>query len=147
MNEDNLNPLSKKEYDSVGEAVFSTINNCPELPIDISLDYQKLDGIGHIGLLTVPGGKILRKYVTGGFEAQLPFQLLYKCAPTANGQYLDAEKLVDSIADYLSEQKPLLSGGRETEEITMDSITYRSKAEQDGSIVFMRNGAIKYEKE
>ena len=111
------------------------------------MDYQSLDGIKHISFITMPGGKYTKEYVTGGFEAQLPFQICYKLAATGNSQMLAAEKVVDGIADYLEENPDIsLSGGREITEIVMNSVTYRSRAEDDGSMVFVRNGTVKYEK-
>ena len=111
------------------------------------MDYQSLDGINHISFITMPGGKYTKEYVTGGFEAQLPFQICYKLAATGNSQMLAAEKGVDGIADYLEENPDIsLSGGREITEIVMNSVTYRSRAEDDGSMVFVRNGTVKYEK-
>lgn len=146
MTDENLTPLSGREYKEVGLAVFETLSNYPEIPDTIHLDYQSLDALEHIGLMTVPGGKYLKMFVTGGFLAQLPFQIVYKTSPTANGQYLEAEKLMDDIAEYMEKQRPILSDGRYTEQIVFDSVTYRSKAEDDGSIVFVRQGTIIYEK-
>lgn len=140
-------PLSAKEYDAISQGLFEKISEYGELPKGAKLDYQSLDEINHIGFLTMPGGKYTKEYVTGGFEAQLPFQILYKAAPTGNSQYYNAEKLVNGIADYLEENPGMeLSDGREIVKISMDSTTYRSNAGEDGSVVFVRNGVIKYEK-
>lgn len=139
--------LSSKEYKAIGQALFEKIAQSGEIPSGAQLDYQSLDGNNHIGLLTIPGGKYTKEYVTGGFEAQLPFQICYKLAATGNSQMLKAEETVNDIADYLEENPDIsLSGGREVFEIAMNSVTYRSKAEDDGSMVFVRNGTVKYEK-
>lgn len=147
MPNEEVNPLSKKEYDAIGWALFETIAAYPNLPADVKLDYQSLDGTDHIGFFTSPGGKFLWEDVTGGFGAQLPFNVVYKFNATANGQLLKAEDVLNGIADYLQERPyPALTGGRTVEKIMMDSITYRTKAEDDGSVTFARSGVLKYEK-
>lgn len=139
--------LSSKEYDAIGQAMFEKISEYESLPSGVKLDYQSLDGTNHIGFLTMPGGKYTAQYVTGGFEAQLPFQICYKLMATGNQQYLNAETAMNDLADYLEENPGMsLSGGRSVTEIQMDSITYRSQADDDGSVVFVRNGIVKYEK-
>ena len=140
-------PLSSKEYDAIGQGLFEKISAFKNLPAGVKMDYQSLDGINHNSFITMPVGKYTKEYVTGGFEAQLPFQICYKLAATGNSQMLAAEKVVDGIADYLEENPDIsLSGGREITEIVMNSVTYRSRAEDDGSMVFVRNGTVKYEK-
>lgn len=140
-------PLSSKEYTAIGQAMFEKIGTYPGLPEGTKLDYQSLDGLNHIGFVTMPGGKYTKEYVAGGFEAQLPFQICYRLAATGNAQMLEAEKTVDGIADYLEGNPDMnLSDGREVIEITMNSVTYRSAADADGSMVFVRNGTVKYEK-
>lgn len=139
--------LSSKEYDALGRGLFEKISQYTALPAEVKLDYQSIDGINHIGFLTVPGGKYTKEFVTGGFEAQLPFQILYQTGATGNAQLLKAEELVNGIADYLEENPDMnLSDGREVVKISMDSVTYRSKTEEDGSKIFVRNGTVKYEK-
>lgn len=141
------NPLSSKEYDAISQGLFEKISQYSGLPSGLKFDYQSVDGINHIGFLTSPGGKYTKEFVTGGFEAQLPFQLLYKTGATGNAQLLKAEEVVNGIADYLEENSEMnLTEGREVIKILMDSITYRSKADEDGSMVFVRNGTVKYEK-
>ena len=144
---DEAKALSSKEYDAIGQAMFEKISEYEKLPDKAKLDYQSLDGTNHIGFLTMPGGKYTAQYVTGGFEAQLPFQIRYKLVATGNQQNLDAENVVKGLADYLEENPDMnLTGGRNVTEIQMDSITYRSQAGEDGSVIFARNGIVKYEK-
>lgn len=147
MPNEEIKPLSSKEYDSVGWSLFEKLSAFPDLPDSVTLDYQKLDGTNHIGFFTLPGGKITWEDVTGGFGAQLPFNVVYKFNGTANGQLMKAEETVNNIADYLQERPyPALTGGRTVEKIIMDSTTYRTKAEDDGSVTYARSGVLKYEK-
>ncbi len=147
MPNEEIKPLSGKEYESVGWSLFETISTYEALPSGVTLDYQSLDGTNHIGFFTVPGGKYTWEDVTGGFGAQLPFDIVYKLNASANGQLLTAEEFINKLADYLSEPPyPVLTGGRTVEKIIMNSVTYRTKAEDDGSVTFARSGVLKYEK-
>lgn len=147
MADENISPLSQEEYSEIGAALFEKISQYAQLPDGAKLDYQLLDGTNHIGFLTAPGGKYLSEDVVGGFTAQLPFQIVYKLSATGNKQMLGAEALMNNLADYLSEKPyPALTGGRIIYKITMDSTTYRSQADEDGSFVYVRSGTVNYEK-
>lgn len=147
-NNSNATPLSSSEYKRVGALIYDRVCTYPHLPAECEVDYQGINGINHVGFLTVPGGKITKKYVTGAYEAQLPFEILLKTMPTDNNLSFEAESLVDDIADWLEQRPyPALSDDRVVVQILMDSTTYRSEAQDDGSIVFVRNGLILYEKE
>ncbi len=146
--QEEVKPLSTPEYDAIGAALFELISKYPELPKDVKLDYQSMDGINHIGFFTAPDGKYLFESVTGGFEAQLSFDITYKCSATSNSQRLKAEEFMNNIAEYLAQKPyPALTAGRTIEKITMNSTTYRSKAEEDGSVTYVRSGTLKYEKD
>lgn len=147
MTENEVKLLSSKEYSAISQGLFEKISEYDGIPEGVVLDFQSLDGINHIGFMTIPGGKYTKEYVTGGFEAQMPFQICYKLMATGNAQMLKAEEIVNGIADYLEENPYMnLSDGRAVIEIAMNSVAYRSNAEEDGSMVFVRNGNVKYEK-
>jgi hypothetical protein len=144
---DEINQLSSKEYDAVGWALFNKINEFDGFPDGIKLDYQKLTTSNCIGFFTTPGGKYVQKYVTGGFLAQLPFDVFYKLNATNNEQLLKAEEVLNNLAEYLQERKfPTLTRDRVIEDITMNSITYRTQADDDGTVKYVRSGVLRYEK-
>lgn len=144
---DNLEPLSGSEYRIIGKAMLERIQAYDGLPAGVALDYQAINGVNHIGFITTPGGKYLKRDIYGGFEAQLPFQVAYMLAGTGNKEMLDAETLLDGLTEFL-EAKPWfsLTGGRDVTGVDFDSTTYRSRAADDGSLVFVRNGRVRYEK-
>lgn len=143
----NSTPLSSSEYKRVGEIIYDRVCAYESLPAGLIVDYQGLNGINHLGFMTAPGGKFTKRFVTGGFEAQLPFQIFYKTAPTNNSNSFDAESFVDDLADWL-EKKPYpdLTDDRQILQIVMDSITYTSTADNDGSVVYVRSGSVIYQK-
>lgn len=145
--DNNAEPLLSAEYKAIGQGIFAKIADYDKLPYGVELDYQSCNGINHIGFTTTAGGKYLQKYVTGGFEAQLPFQIAYMIAPTNNGQNMDAEEFMDELAEYMQDAPfPELTGGREVEEIIMDSITYHNMVQENGAVIYVRTGILKYEK-
>lgn len=144
---DNVNLLSGQEYQIIGKALLERISTYSGLPADMVLDYQAVNGVGHMGFITTPGGKYLHQDVYGGFEAQLPFQVAYMLAGTGNKEMLDAETLLDGLVEYLEARPyPDLTGGRQVTKIGFDSTTYRSNANEDGSLTFVRTGRVEYEK-
>jgi len=139
-------PLSGTEYSMVGPAVF---NKLAEYKADIPLhfDYQSMDGPGHVGFMTVPGGKYLSRDICGGFVAQLPFQIMYETTATTNKELLQAEATISEIAEYIETKPyPELDGGREITKIQADGIPYRAQAENSGTVMFLQTGTIIYEK-
>lgn len=146
-NNNNATPLSNSEYKKVGAAVYDRVCDYPNLPANAVVDYQALNGIGHLGVMSVPGGKYRKRYITGGFEAEYPFQILYKTSPTENSLSFNAESLIDDLADWLEQRPyPTLTDDRVVERISMDSTTYISTADNDGSVVYVRSGVVTYEK-
>lgn len=146
-NNENINLLSGTEYKIIGKAMMERIQAYSGLPTGIKLDYQAVNGVGHIGFITTPGGKYLFQDIYGGFEAQLPFQVAYKLAGTGNKEMLDAETLLDGLIEYLEKKPyPSLTDGRQVTKIDFDSTTYRSQANEDGSLIFVRSGRVRYEK-
>lgn len=139
-------PLSAGEYAMVGAAIFERLAQCESIQ-GIHLDYQSMDGDNHLGFFTMPGGKILSYDVTGGFEAQLPFQLTYQTRTTSNKGFLAAERLLTETAQELeSKPYPLLDGGREITKIHLDGVPYRAQADDSGAVVFVITGSVRYEK-
>ena len=148
MADNNTNPLESTEYSQIGRAIVDMVASYTGLPANVTLDYQDMRGIGHIGVFTAPGGRYLRQDVIGCFEAQVPFDIIYCCAAVGNLELLEAEAMLDGLAEYLEQMKPpSLSGGRNILKVTMNSITYRTEAAQDGAIQFRRSGTLRYEKE
>lgn len=144
-------PVSSKDYSVVGAAIFEMIAAyMAEHHPDVHCDYQSIDGPGHLGLVTTPGGKYLTRDVIGGYTAQLPFQIVYQTPATTNALLLAAEAVIEDLSGYLEElaadELPGLDGDRVIDVIVMDGVTYRSSAESDASVIFSRAGKVNYSK-
>lgn len=144
---EHIEALRTNEYEDIGKAVFERLAEI--VPDGIAIEYQSIEGISKIGFLTIPGGKYISRDVTGGFRAQMPFQLMYQFIATNNAQRLEAEQLLNDVCDELEDKHnyPTLSNNRTITDIAFNSTPYRSRSEQDGSIAYVRTGEVKYEKE
>lgn len=146
--------LSKTEYDKVGEMLLELIAECPYIPADLKgkaggIQYQSMGTEKCIGILTLPGAKYVKRYVSGSFVAQISFQIAYKSSPTSNKQRIDAQAVVDNIMDWLEdiENLPSLSGGRTITSITASSsFATVDEVSGDKATVFVAIAEMRYEK-
>lgn len=147
---DNVELLSKTEYNTVGEMLLNLIAECHYIPEGLTLQYQSLKTDESIGVFTLPGAKYLKKNVIGGFTAQINFQVAYKSFPTTNGGRIESQSIVDKIMDWLEkvDELPALSGGRTITKITAsNSVAYTDTTGNDKSITFAANAVMEYEAE
>lgn len=56
-----------------------------------------------IGLYPLQGAIYLRKYISGSYVAQLPFQIIYKASTTTNKASIEAQDLVTNLAKWLED--------------------------------------------
>lgn len=141
--------LSKTEYNTVGEALLNLIASCPYIPDGITPQYQSIKTDESIGVFTLPGAKYLKWDITGGFTAQVNFQVAYKSFPSNNGGRIDSQSVVDNIMDWLEkiEDLPELSGERIITKITaQNSVPYTDTTGADKSITFAADAVMEYKK-
>jgi len=139
--------LSSGEYEAVGRALVDMVTACSSLPDTVTVDYQSVDGNDHLGVIPRPGGRYLWRDVVGCFGAQLPFDIVYQCNPVSNAERLSKEEMMNAVADHLETMNyPALSDDRTITKVIMDSTTYRTQAAPDGSVRYVRSGALEYEK-
>nr|DAG83091.1 MAG TPA: Minor capsid protein from bacteriophage [Caudoviricetes sp.] len=97
-----------------------------------------------IGLFPIQGAVYLKKYVSGSYVAQMPFQILYKCSPTTNRASIEAQEMLNNLAAWMEES------GIEFKDphLTLQSITRTSPVyggEQDEkTVVYAINIQLKY---
>lgn len=142
--------LSKTEYNTIGEMLLNLIAKCPFIPEGLTLQYQSIKTDESIAVFTLPGAKYLKKNVIGGFTAQIKFQVAYKSFPTGNGARIKSQSVVDNIMDWLEkvDELPELSGGRTITKITAsNSVAYTDAQGDDKSITFAADAVMEYEAE
>ena len=143
--------LSKTEYDKVGEMLLELIAECPYIPTDLknspNIFYQSMGTGKCIGIMTLPGAKYVKKYVSGSFVTQVGFRVMYKSSPTNNLQTINAQSAVDNIMGWLEDidNLPSLSGGRTVTKITASN-SFLDDIGDDKSTVFSADAVMEYEK-
>ncbi len=142
--------LNKTEYNTIGEMLLHLIAECPYIPEGLTPQYQNINTDTSIGVFTLPGAKYLKKNVTGGFTAQINFQVAYKSFPSGNGDRIKSQSVVDNIMSWLEkvDELPALSGGRTITKITAsNSVPYADATGNDKSITFAADAVMEYEAE
>lgn len=101
--------LTYSDMEGISEALLQMVADFPELPFAANsktIQWQSLAASEGIGIFTTSGAIYLQKYISGSYVAQMPFQLMYRCAPTTNRARMSSQEFVDSLAKYL-ETAPL----------------------------------------
>ncbi len=148
MSEEKYERLSLSEYELIGRALFELLADCPELPEDVPLKYQTKEKGECISFLAFDS-KVKKYDITGGFTAEVNFQIAYKSFPTTNGQRMNAQSLVDNIMKWLESVRdyPLLTDGRKITKITASSSEpFTDSADNDGNVVFAADAVMEYRK-
>ena len=97
-----------------------------------------------IGLFPMQGAVYLKKYVSGSYVAQMPFQMVYKCAPTTNKASIEAQEMLNSLAAWMEES------GIEFKDLhlTLQSIARTSpvfsSGQDDKTVMYAVNMQLKY---
>lgn len=149
MSNENVEALSQTEHNVIGAALFELVASCPHIPSGVNPQYQSIGEKESIGFFTLPGSKYLKWDISGGFTAQVNFQVAYKSFPASNQQRLDSQTITDNIMAWLEnvDELPLLSGGRRITKITAsNSLPYKDSTGADKSITFAADAVLEYRK-
>lgn len=99
---------------------------CPALPAGVKTKYGDMEE-NCIGMLSVQGGIITKQYISGAYEAQFPFSLLYRSSPTTSGEYIGREGVLGQVAAWMAGKRIVVEGTEHSRpdypELTGGSIT------------------------
>lgn len=152
------------EQQMISVAVQKLLESFPELPQDIKrngVSFQRLqpDRLC-MGFAPMPGAIKTREYLDGSYDAQFPFQLIYRAMPTTDSERLERYNLVDRISlwlegvaledakgnQYQLPGYPLLSDGREITSITATTLTTLINRSDSGYEDYQGLFKVKYHK-
>ena len=104
--------LSNAETDRVSRALLAWLNEYPDKPVNISFEGLRPDTVG-IALSTIQGAYKTRQYITGGYEAQYQFKLIYRLQPSDSNDRLAADELLNAFGDWAAQRpdKPDIGAG------------------------------------
>lgn len=110
----------KSEEDQISKNVLSWFRKYPNLPAGVhTIKFENLeDDRVSMALSTIPGTYITSTDITGNYEAEYQFKLIYRGQPTTDQDRLGMDEVLDAIGDWAvangGENEPDLGTGRET---------------------------------
>lgn len=102
---------SSKEERELNRKLLVWLNTYPELPVPV-IRYEELgaDAAG-MALSVTQSAYITKRYIFGGYRAELNFKLLYRVKPGSSiDKRLAADEMLDAIGDWARNNKPELTG-------------------------------------
>lgn len=150
MAEQQLEPLGAKEYDIIEKALWELVQQCPDIDPDLNMQYDALDSDKSLAVFTLPGGRVKKRNVLGGFVAELAFRVAYKSNPTQSAQRLNAQAFVGMVMKWLEETKdlPRLTSGRTITKINILTVPpFQMDVDEDKSTIYAADAVMEYEAE
>ena len=98
--------LTIEDSESAQKAILSLVLKYPDFPKTFKADNSsvKWNGIEDktsIGIFPLQGAIYLKKYVSGSYTAQMPFQIVFRSSPTTNKANIDAQNVLEGLAKWL----------------------------------------------
>lgn len=101
------------EQEQISRVLLAWLNQFPDKPVTlINYEYLK-DGEPSTALSTIQAAYKTRSYITGGYQAQYQFKVIYRLQPSTNNDRLKADELLNSLGDWatMREDLPVLGEG------------------------------------
>lgn len=99
--EQNKTLVSEDEEHDIGRKLLVFLNGCPSIPaLAGRVDFEFLPESPSIMLSTIQATLKTRQYITGGYEAQYQFKLVYKTYPDDNDSRLAADETLNEIGAW-----------------------------------------------
>lgn len=141
--------LTIRDAENAQKAVLALVFQYPSFPRTFKADNSTVkwnnlcDGTS-IGIFPLQGAIYLKKYISGSYVAQIPFQMIYKSSPTTNKASIDAQEMLNSLAAWMEES------GIEFKNLhlTLETITRTSpvfgSGQDDKTVMYAVNMQLKY---
>lgn len=102
-----LTLVSGEEEQEVGRALLIWLNTYPSKPAAIqriNFEFLSADSPGMM-LSTIQAAYKTRQYITGGYEAQYQFKIVYRTQPDDNDSRLAADEILNAIGAWAETSK------------------------------------------
>lgn len=117
------------EVDDISRSMLIWANTWPDKPVDIiKYEFLSVDQGDETGmaLSTIQGTYITRRYITGGYQGEYQFKLIYRIMPgRSNDRRLEADALLNHFGDWARKNLPDL--GDEIRALRVEPTTQSSK--------------------
>lgn len=99
-------PLSIADQEDAAHAVLELLLQYPDYPTTFTptnknVLYNMIAEEQSFGIFPMQGAIYVKKYVSGTYVGQFPFELVYKASPTRNATMLEAQELLNNIGRWL----------------------------------------------
>lgn len=140
--------LSIGEQQSIAEAALHIVAQYPDFPKTVTQEKIHLDNLMEledIGVFPTSGAAVMKRYVSGSFEAQFPFAIYYKCSPTTNAAMISKREVLDGLGKWMEEMEyPALSDGRKIQSIQRTTTVILAGKDESGAAVLRCDFTLKY---
>ena len=98
--------LTVGDAENAASAVLALVMKYPAFPEAFKADHKSvlwnnLNDTTSIGIFPLQGASYIKKYVSGNYTAQMPFQIIFRSSPTSNKSSLDAQATLEELAKWL----------------------------------------------
>ncbi len=141
--------LTVKDATSVQKGVLELVIGYPNYPAGFTADnstvkWSNLSEYRSIGLFPMQGAVYLKRYVSGSYEAQLPFQMAYKCSVDTNRANIDDQTMLEKLAEWLEDSGITFSDPKmQLESIERTSLVFVAE-KNDNTVTYAVNMKLKY---
>ena len=100
--------LTVGDAENAASAVLTLVLQYPDFPKTFKATNKTVrwnttcDDSTSIGIFPLQGARYIKKYVSGNYTAQFPYQIVFRSSPTTNKTSIDAQTVLDSLAAWWS---------------------------------------------
>lgn len=130
--------VAAEEVDKISRSMLVWANTFPGKPVTV-IKYEFLDVDEITGeetgmaLSTIQGTYITARYITGGYQAEYQFKIIYRIKPgTSNDKRLQADEMLNRFGDWARTQKPDLGEGVNSLKVEPTTQSSKFAAYEDG---------------
>ena len=103
---DEKEKLTIKDAENAQRAILELIFKYPDFPKtfkanNTTIKWDDIATVTSIGIFTLQGARYLKRYVSGSYTAQIPFQIVFRSSPSTNKDTINAQTLIDGLGEWL----------------------------------------------
>lgn len=106
---DKVNYVSGMEQDQISRALLIWLNEYPKKPAGVSrieFEFLPADGTG-MSMSTVQASYKTNEYISGSYDAQYQFALLYRVQPERSGDRLNADEILNDLGRWADNREDM----------------------------------------
>lgn len=126
--------VSGLEQDQVSRSLLIWLNQYPQKPVT-RIEFEYLPNAPSISVSSITAAFKTAEYISGAYEAQYQFAVLYRIKPEASGERLNAVELLDNLGKWaeLRVDKPVLGPDKTVTAVERNSTATMIARYDDGT--------------